>query len=226
MTKKNNAKKTRKPPRGKKGGTGNTVQYRGGPAFSRAALGLPSAKMVQMRYVETISQTSTVGSLASYEWSANDLFDPNITGAGHQPYGFDNWMALYQKATVIRSQAKIEVASSGVPLMFGITFARGAPTGTITTAVSLIESGRGTGHLVSGSSAPVKQAESNFDLHITDPDFDPGSFFCTVSASPTFRYHYSVFSQPADLSSTVSMVGFIVIDYDVLLEDPNILAPS
>jgi hypothetical protein len=61
---------------------------------------------------------------------------------------------------------------------------------------------------------------------VTDPDFDPGSFYCTSAASPTFRYHYTVYSQPADLSSTVSMVGFIAIDYEVLLEDPVTVAGS
>jgi len=182
--------------------------------------------MVQMRYCETINLTSTVGALASYEWSANDLFDPNITGAGHQPYGFDNWSAFYQKFTVMKSQAMVHVASSGAPLVVGLTFSRAAAATTITTAVSLIESGRGTGTLVTGSSAPAVQCYSNFDLLTTDPDFDPGSFFCTSAASPTFRYHFGFFSQPSDLSSTVTAQGYITIDYDVLLEDPITLAAS
>jgi len=61
---------------------------------------------------------------------------------------------------------------------------------------------------------------------VTDPEFDPGSFYCTSGASPTFRYHYTVFAQSADLGSTANLVGFITILFDVLLEDPVTLAAS
>jgi len=206
--------------------TMNLVKFTRGPHFSGQAQGLPAQHMVQMRYCETINLTSTVGALASYEWSANDLFDPNITGAGHQPYGFDQWCVFYNKFTVMRSQVKVEACSSGVPISFGITFARTAAPSTITTAMSLIESYRGTGTLVSGSSAPVRTVKSNFELLQTDPSFDPASFFCTSAASPTFRYHYSLFMQPTDLSSTVTLQGFVVIDYQVLLEDPLTIVQS
>lgn len=219
-----------KRPNGRKGAkakrAGNVVRFRKEPQFSGNAVGLPARKMVQMRYGETIALTSTVGALGNYEWSANDLFDPNITGAGHQPYGFDQWTPLYQKFTVMKSEAHIEVASTGVAMIYGLTFARAAAASTITTAVSLLESYRGTGGLVTGSSAPVQYAKSNFDLLTTDPDFDPGSFFCTSAASPTFRYHYGVFAQSADLSSTSTLSGFIMITYDVLLEDPVTVAAS
>jgi len=206
--------------------TGNREMIPRGPNFSGAALGLPAAKRVQMRYCETINLASTVGAMGTYEWSANDLFDPNITGAGHQPYGFDQWMTFYTKATVMKSSCVVEATTTGTPLTFGVFFSRGAAGSTISSAMSLIEAYRGTGHLCTGSSAPVRVAKSNFDLMVTDPEFDPGSFFCTTAASPTFRYHYTVFAQSADLSTTANLLGFITILYDVLLEDPVTIAAS
>jgi len=226
MARRNMSKK----PKGRKGAkakkAGNVVRFRKEPQFSGQSVGLPARKMVQMRYCEHVSIVSTVGALNSYEWSANDLYDPNITGGGHQPYGFDQWTPLYQKFTVMKSEAHIEVASNGGPMVYGLTFARSQASSTITTAASLLESYRGTGGLVTGSSAPVKTAKSNFDLKVTDPDFDPGSFFCTSAASPTFRYHYGVFAQSADLSSTITLLALIIITYDVLLEDPVTVAAS
>lgn len=206
--------------------TVNHVKFQRGPQFSKQALGLPSSKVVQMRYCETFGLVSTVGALGSYEWSANDLYDPNITGGGHQPYGFDQWSVFYTKFTVLKSQMHAIVASNGAPMIIGVTFARTAAPSTITSAVSLIESGRGTGTLVSGSSAPVKTVRTNWDIKITDPEYDPGSFFCTSSASPTFRYHYSLFAQTTDGATTATALGYVTIDYDVLLEDPITLASS
>jgi len=211
----------------KHGGVGNVVKFQRGPQFSRNAIGLPAARTVTMRYVESFNIASTTGSLATYEWGANDLFDPNITGGGHQPYGFDQWVGtFYNKATVMKSQIHAHVASNGVPILFGVYFARSTASSTISTATGLLETGRGTGTLVSGSSAPTKSVRSNWNIRITDPDFDPGSFFCTASAGPTFRYHFGIASQPMDLGSSVNAVGYVVIEYTVLLEDPITLASS
>lgn len=53
---------------------------------------------------------AAVGGLAVYQFSANSLFDPNRTGAGHQPAYFDQLMAVYDHYTVIRSRFKITPA--------------------------------------------------------------------------------------------------------------------
>lgn len=43
------------------------------------------------RYVEGFIDLNpgALGSNAPYTFSANGLYDPNITGSGHQPIGFD-----------------------------------------------------------------------------------------------------------------------------------------
>lgn len=35
---------------------------------------------------------------------ANGLYDPDITGTGHQPQGYDQWGDLYRTATVLKSK--------------------------------------------------------------------------------------------------------------------------
>jgi len=44
--------------------------------------------------------------------NANSLYDPDNTGAGTQPPGFDQWMSLYTKYEVIRASCKANVAPS------------------------------------------------------------------------------------------------------------------
>lgn len=59
-------------------------------------------------YAETFNLNPGVGGTPSnYVFSANGLYDPNITGIGHQPRGFDQIMSLYDHATVIAFKAEI-----------------------------------------------------------------------------------------------------------------------
>lgn len=45
--------------------------------------------------------TSTTGSIATQVMRANDLYDPNYTGAGAQPRTFDQYMAMYRHFAVL-----------------------------------------------------------------------------------------------------------------------------
>lgn len=73
--------------------------------------GFPKKLTVTHKYVENISAgfTSTAGSLATYSFRLNSLFDPNETGTGHQPMYFDQVSALYNHYHVIGAKAVIKI---------------------------------------------------------------------------------------------------------------------
>lgn len=64
------------------------------------------------KYVETIDLTDT-GGAQNYQYSCNGMYDPNITGVGHQPMYFDQCTALYNHYTVIGSKIKWTVIPAG-----------------------------------------------------------------------------------------------------------------
>jgi hypothetical protein len=49
----------------------------------------PARVTKRLRYSDSFQLTSTSGAVASYVYRANDLYDPDVTGTGHQPMGFD-----------------------------------------------------------------------------------------------------------------------------------------
>jgi hypothetical protein len=198
----------------------------GGIRFSRQPMLLPSRTRVPLTYVDVVDLSSTVGALAHYEYAANGLFDPDITGGGHQPYGFDQWMTFYTKAMVMRANVEVKAVSTTAPMGFGVTFSRATPTATISTLPGLIETSRGSWAVSGGVHCPPQTVKSNFDLRITDPDFDPGSFWSTNAANPVFVYHFSIFAQSIDGASTSLLQGIVRIDYEVELMDPVTIAQS
>lgn len=62
--------------------------------------GFPLRKNTVLRYVEDFALNPGDGVSAVNVFSANNLFDPNYTGTGHQPMFFDNYAALYSKYKV------------------------------------------------------------------------------------------------------------------------------
>jgi len=63
-----------------------------------------------LRYAETISISISAG-ISSYVWSCNSLYDPNTSGAGHQPYYFDQLTTIYNHYTVLKSRFRVVVYS-------------------------------------------------------------------------------------------------------------------
>lgn len=192
--------------------------------FSQAGLGLPSKKFVRLRYCDQRTITSTLGGLSKYLFAANGLYDPDITGAGHQPYGFDQWMTFYKYATVRKSRIVLETCSEQFPQIIGVTFALTDPTATISDSVGLTETNRGVAVLT--NAYRLRAIETNFDLKLAAPDHDPADVRSSAAANPTTTMIYCVYMQTADLTTTSRCFLFTSIEYEVELEQPLTVVTS
>lgn len=69
---------------------------------------VPRTKMCRLKYFDQITIDPPLGDTPGrYVYRCNSLFDPDFTGAGHQPMGFDQYMTLYTRYRVVG--AKISV---------------------------------------------------------------------------------------------------------------------
>jgi len=74
----------------------------------------------RLRYSDNFSLASTSGAVNTYVLGANCLYDPNITGTGHQPMGFDEMMLYYNHYTVTHCKLTLvakAVSSSKMTVM-------------------------------------------------------------------------------------------------------------
>jgi len=85
-----------------------------------------------LRYNQVISLNPTAGELGStgsnvWQFSANGMYDPDITGTGHQPLYYDNYTALYDRYHVKYSTITVTVVNHFV------NTATSNSSGTVTT---------------------------------------------------------------------------------------------
>lgn len=67
--------------------------------INRSLQPIANRYICKMKYAEVVTTDSTA--VGQYVMNLNSLFDPNRTGGGHQPYGFDQLAALYNRYRVI-----------------------------------------------------------------------------------------------------------------------------
>jgi len=78
----------------------------------------PARTYKALRYSTSCLLTVTNGIPGGYVFRANDLFDPDFTGTGHQPMGFDQMMISYNHFTVVKAWIKVifrNTSTSGGP---------------------------------------------------------------------------------------------------------------
>ena len=67
----------------------------------------PAKTTKMVRYSDDFNINAASGALTTYVFSANGLFDPNITSTGHQPMGFDTMMLCYEHYHVFAARARV-----------------------------------------------------------------------------------------------------------------------
>lgn len=91
---------------------------------------MQETKIVKLRYCEPFIVNVTAGNYVKQTFRLMNIYDPNYTGTGHQPMGFDFWSSLYNRYTVLG--AKVTVRPSpignygGTPMAIWLTMDREA----------------------------------------------------------------------------------------------------
>lgn len=71
--------------------------------------GLPDRYECELVYFDRYSFSHTVGSQGNQQFRLNSLFDPDYTGTGHQPMGYDQITPLYHQYCVLDVKVDGEV---------------------------------------------------------------------------------------------------------------------
>lgn len=183
--------------------------------------GFPSNKLVKLRYCDNITIKETTLSQANYLFSCNSLYDPNTTGTGHQPYGFDQWGTVYNHYEVLGCKITLLVSIAGsaqTGVLVGIN--QSDDTTVPVNVTQLMESNAATYRLCVAQSAPTYlvskwSQKKNFPGKRGDD-----SMMSSFSGSPAEQMYFNIWAASADQSTILQTVSIQVkIDYIAKLSE-------
>jgi hypothetical protein len=204
-----------------------------------SAVHFPSGQKFVLKYSEQVVLNPATGAVAYHQFRANDMFDPNLTGTGHQPMGFDQIMAWYNHFAVVRSHIRV---TASPPTLTGTNVAVWGVilTGSSTEAATLVGAGiptiteagwpfAGVGTTNSDKGWLTSQ-ELTFDFQkFYSRQFNPNlsEFLGSTSASCTEQSYYTVWMFPWSSSVDPDACTFLVeIVYEAVFTEPVTLPAS
>lgn len=202
----------------------------------------PVSKLIKNQLYYTWGNTlaGVSGVTATHVYSANGIYDPDITLTGHQIMGFDQLMAAYEHYSVIRAKITVGfVNNSSYAVRAGIYL---SPDGTpVTDPSELMENGlvkhvildaKGGASTDPGVSGRVKTVTIDCDVrkYFGKERYSQlleASFRGDVAANPIEQVYFNVFAFSSHTGTTNSQVLFdATISYDVIYSEPRKLSIS
>ena len=190
----------------------------------------PPKFKAMLRYSDSFLLTSTTGAVASYVFSANGLYDPNITGTGHQPAGFDQIMLSYEHYTVTRSRIVCSYVNFTGSQPQNVSLSHKAGSTPITTSGQLLEDGlvktdKLLGALTYGSMATLNMSANIAQFGGVPQLRDNPDYKGTIAANPVEQQYFHVQMWSVDVVTTNCNVD-CVIEYEAIFTEPRTLSQS
>jgi len=179
--------------------------------------GFPNSIITKLRYVDNITLTGTLGARALNVFAANGIFDPDISGTGHQPMYHDNYFNLYDQYVVLGSKITVTFSptSSTVPAVVGIM---GNDDSTVTTSVLALQECNNAISTLLGTTGSnphtLTAAYSPLEMYGVDAK-DDGSSSTSFGANPAELWCWAVWVASADGASTTACATRIEIEYTI-----------
>lgn len=208
---------------------GAMTLYQKGPTLP---LGRKMFKFKTRYFARNISLNGGVaGIVGGHVFSCNGLYDPDISGTGHQPIGFDQVMQMYDHYVVIGAQMRLDVVNTSGTYSQMVGVALSDKTSLDTDPTVYIENS-GNKYITLGpkgsnrdTGSITMQINPSKFLGRTKPLSDP-ELKGTIAANPTEQAYFQCWVAPTQTVDTDAVNANILIEYVAVLIEPRKLALS
>jgi len=180
--------------------------------------GFPKQVTVTHKYTDIVTLVSSSGAVAQYLWSANGMYDPDITSTGHQPMLFDQFSAVYDHYCVIGSKITLKCmpadAEYSVPMT--VLLMLNDDTSLITT--SPIANAEQVGSTIkflqmdAGQELILTKGFSAQKTYGKSPQIQ-GKLIGSGSSMPAEQTYFQLLTQTTDQATTQSIIVYFSIEY-------------
>lgn len=197
-------------------------RYKKKASFGRKLLG--NSLAVTMIYNDQYSLDAGANPAVAVQiMRANSCFDPDETGAGHQPRGFDQLMTMYDHFVIVGSKITIKIPSGSTTHMVGIALKDSAALET--TLINYQEGRNVVSKMMSPDAGGSTILSYGFSarkfLGRSHPLSDPDLKGSTIG-NPLEEAFFHVFTgHPTALANPPVMVFDLTIQYRVVLLEPR-----
>jgi hypothetical protein len=183
--------------------------------------GFPLRLSMRHCYTELVQVSSTTGAIGQYIFSANGMYDPNITSTGHQPMFFDEVAAVYDHYTVMSSKCKVKLFSA-VAVGVGVIAAMHVDDDTSSSSnINTIceQSTAVTEVLPFGALHPITLSRAwNANAYFGGDILDNDNLQGTSAANPTEQSYY-IISINATAAGTQTLFALVEIEYTAVWDE-------
>lgn len=188
---------------------------------------ISKSAQVQMRYVTQINLNPTSLTSANWIFNASGVYDPDTTGIGHQPLGFDQWMLFYDHYVVVGSKISVEFiteASDAYVVAIGLRD-QAAPT---TDPELFRERGHTVYATANGTQKSTKLVKgySPRKFFAVDDIVSKDTLRGSVTTNPAENAYYIVNASAGTSVDPGAITAHVTLQYTVLLTEPKPLAQS
>lgn len=200
-------------------------------AFARVGRSFPEKIRTTLRYCDIIPSigASAGATVSSTIYNCNGAYDPYYVVGGHQPYGFDQYMAIYNHYSVIKSTIKVTFQqqndTNNFPGVVGINMDDDGTDGS--TATTRVEKTGRRNYAVIGQDATQVtlydkwSCKTKFGANANDLDKNIGSASSNPAEVSTWHLWY------LNNGASTGYVQILVdIEYDIEFTELKDFGPS
>lgn len=192
-------------------------------------LGIPKILVANMRYCQTVSLNPSLATpLASQIFRCNNIYDPDQSGTGHQPYLHDWYQQIYNHYQVLKARIKCEfIAGASTQSQSNCTIGIAVSDDTtVETDLNAVREQRGAKMklLAQDQTKVVTHGYNGYKMYGRDNMSKTRALF---GAAPEEEAYWHVFVMPTDLAVDLGAVQVqVTIDYTVRMTELKAYGPS
>lgn len=203
-------------------------------SISRAPRGwkpFGNSRIARLTYCDNIALDPGANTVAGRVFRANGLFDPDVALGGHQPYGFDQLMSIYNRFCVLGAKIVVTAvpAASFASYIIAVKLSDVATITSTTPTVLQEQPGYRYKLITNGNTTPTPRMVHTYSARrMCRPGFMFNDQYCgTVSNDPNDQWFFHVLTAAANPNADNGPMTFnIRIDYIAKFMNPTELAAS